>query len=93
MLVVEAMIDAGVQIGLRAGPGPGAGVPDDERSIELARQTGSIRPELRNMVTTPGGTTSRGSTPWSGRGSAVAGGIVAACERSLALGEAARKQG
>jgi pyrroline-5-carboxylate reductase len=93
MLVVEAMIDAGVQIGLR---------PDWSRelvyqtfsgSIELARQSKLHPAELRNQVTSPGGTTAAGlyAMERAGLRGAIAGGIVAAFERSLALGEAARK--
>jgi pyrroline-5-carboxylate reductase len=95
MLVLEAMIDAGVQIGLR---------PDWSRelvyqtvsgSIALARQTGKHPAELRNLVTSPGGTTAAGlyAMERAGLRAAVAGGIVAAFERSLALGAAARTPG
>jgi pyrroline-5-carboxylate reductase len=93
MLVVEAMIDAGVQIGLQPDLARELVYQTMSGSIELARETGKHPAELRNMVTTPGGTTAAGlyAMERAGLRGAVAGGIVAAYERSLALGEAARK--
>lgn len=92
MLMVEAMIDAGVQIGLRPEWARELVLQTMSGSVELARQTGKHPAELRNLVTTPGGTTAAGlfAMERGGLRPAIAAGIVAAYERSLALGEAAR---
>ncbi len=94
MLMVEAMIDAGVQIGLRPEWARELVLQTMSGSVELARQTGKHPAELRNLVTTPGGTTAAGlyAMERAGLRGAIAGGIVAAYERSLALGQAARGQ-
>jgi pyrroline-5-carboxylate reductase len=94
MLLAEAMIDAGVQLGLRPDWARELVYQTFSGSIELARQTKLHPAELRNLVTTPGGTTAAGlyAMERAGLRGAIATGIVAAFERSLALGEAARSQ-
>jgi pyrroline-5-carboxylate reductase len=94
MLMAEAMIDAGVQLGLRPDWARELVYQTFSGSIELARQTKLHPAELRNLVTTPGGTTAAGlyAMERAGLRGAIAAGIVAAFERSLALGEAARSQ-
>jgi pyrroline-5-carboxylate reductase len=93
MLMVEAMIDAAVQIGLRPDWARELVYQTMSGSITLARETGKHPAELRNQVTTPGGTTAAGlfEMERAGLRAAVAGGIVAAYRHSLALGETARK--
>jgi pyrroline-5-carboxylate reductase len=94
MLMVEAMIDAAVQIGLRPDWARELVLQTMSGSVELARQAGKHPAELRSMVTTPGGTTAAGlyAMERAGLRTAIADGIVAAHRRSLELGEAARRQ-
>jgi pyrroline-5-carboxylate reductase len=94
MLMVEAMIDAAVQIGLRPDWARELVYQTMSGSITLARETGKHPAELRNQVTTPGGTTAAGlyEMERAGLRAAVAGGIVAAYRHSLALGAAARQR-
>jgi pyrroline-5-carboxylate reductase len=93
MLMLEAMTDAGVQIGLKREWAYDLALQTMSGSVELARQTGKHPVELRNMVTTPGGTTAAGlyAMERGGLRAAIAGGILAAYERCLELGAAARK--
>jgi pyrroline-5-carboxylate reductase len=93
MLMLEAMIDAGVHIGLRPDWARELALQTMAGSVELMRETGKHPAELRNMVTTPAGTTAAGlyAMEQGGLRAAIAGGIVAAYERCLALGAAARK--
>jgi pyrroline-5-carboxylate reductase len=94
MLAAEAMIDAGVQIGLRPDWARELVYQTFSGSIALARETGKHPAELRNLVTSPGGTTAAGLAAMERAGlrAALAAGIVAAYERSLALGAAARSR-
>jgi len=94
MLVVESLIDAGVQIGLRPDWARELVYQTFSGSIALARQTGKHPAELRNLVTTPAGTTAAGLAAMERAGirAGLAAGIVAAYERSIALGEAARSR-
>jgi pyrroline-5-carboxylate reductase len=93
MIMLESMIDAGVQIGLKPDWAKELALQTMSGSVELARQTGKHPAELRNMVTTPAGTTAAGlyAMEKGGLRAAIIGGIVAAYERSLELGAAARK--
>jgi pyrroline-5-carboxylate reductase len=93
MLMVEAMTDAGVQIGLRRDWAYDLALQTMAGSVEWARQTGKHPAELRNLVTTPGGTTAAGlyAMERGGLRAAILSGIVAAYERCLELGEAARR--
>lgn len=93
MLMIEAMIDAGVQIGLRPDWARELAMQTMTGSVALMRETGLHAAQLRNMVTTPAGTTAAGlyAMEKGGLRAAIMGGIVAAYERSLELGEAARK--
>lgn len=94
MLMLESMIDAGVQIGLRPEWAKELALQTMSGSVELARATGKHPAELRNMVTTPGGTTAAGlyAMEQGGLRATIMRGIVAAYERSLQLGAAARKK-
>jgi len=60
MLMVEAMIDAGVHMGFSRREAQKMVLQTFEGSIALARATGTHSAELRNQVTSPGGTTAAG---------------------------------
>ena len=93
MLMLEAMIDAGVQIGLRPEWARELALQTMAGSAELMRETGMHPAQLRNMVTTPAGTTAAGlyAMEKGGLRAAIMSGIAAAYERCLELGAAARK--
>ena len=94
MLMLEALTDAGVQIGLKREWAYDLALQTFAGSTELARQTGKHPAELRNVVTTPGGTTAAGlyEMERGGLRGTIAAGIVAAYKRCVELGEAARNQ-
>ena len=88
-LVIEAMINAAVQIGLR---------PDDARRMVLQTVTGSARftaetgqhpAVLKDMVTSPGGTTAAGLRVLEQRAvrAAVIDAVAAAHQRAIELGQ------
>jgi pyrroline-5-carboxylate reductase len=56
-LFIEAMIDAGVQLGFSRPVAEQIVYQNIEGSVAFARQSGRHPAELRNMVTSPGGTT------------------------------------
>ncbi|MGL4648189.1 MAG: pyrroline-5-carboxylate reductase [Caldilineaceae bacterium] len=60
MLMVEAMIDAGVHMGFSRREASKLVLQTFEGSISLMRATGHHSAELRNQVTSPGGTTAAG---------------------------------
>lgn len=60
LLIVEAMIDAGVHMGFNRRDAQKMVLQTIEGSIELMRTTGSHSAELKNRVTSPGGTTAAG---------------------------------
>lgn len=60
MLMVEAMIDAGVHMGFSRREASKLVLQTFEGSIALMRATGNHSAELRNQVTSPGGTTAAG---------------------------------
>ena len=93
MLMLEAMIDAGVQIGLRPDWARELALQTMTGSAELMRETALHPAQLRNMVTTPAGTTAAGlyAMEKGGLRGAIMSGISAAYERCLELGAAARK--
>ena len=91
-LVIEALIDAAVQIGLARPAAHELVVQTVLGSAALARETGEHPAELRNRVTTPGGTTAAGllAMEEGGLRAALAHGVIAAYERSVALGAGAQ---
>ena len=93
MLMLEAMIEAGVNIGLRPDWARELALQTMAGSVTLARETGKHPAELRSMVTTPAGTTAAGlyAMERGGVRSAIMSGIIAAYQRCLELGAAARK--
>ena len=60
LLLVEAMIDAGVHMGFPRRDAEAMVLQTIGGSIELMRQTGLHSAELKNRVTSPGGTTAAG---------------------------------
>jgi pyrroline-5-carboxylate reductase len=86
-LFLEALIDAGVHIGLRRDVASDLAVQTLFGSAMLARETGKHPAELRNMVTSPGGTTAEGLKAFEEAGlrGTVMGAIEAAYERAKDL--------
>lgn len=91
MLMLEAMTAAGIQIGLKADWAYDLALQTMSGSVELARQTKKHPAELRDMVTTPGGTTAAGlfAMEQAAVRAGIAGGIVAAYKRCLEIGQEA----
>lgn len=88
-LVLEAMIDAGVHIGLSRDAATKLATQTLMGSGELAKQMADIHPaELRNRVTSPGGTTAAGlqELELAGLRGAFTSAIEAAWKRSVELG-------
>jgi pyrroline-5-carboxylate reductase len=87
-LVIEAMIDAAVHIGLRREMATAMVLQTILGSAEYALQTGKHPAELRNQVTSPGGTTTEGllALEEAGMRAAFVHGIEAAYEKAKALG-------
>ena len=88
-LFLEALIDAGVHIGLRRDLAEELATQTLYGSLCLARQTGKHPAELRNMVTSPAGTTAAGLQVLEDAGlrAAVIDAVEAAYERAKELGE------
>ncbi len=87
-LFLEAFIDAAVHIGLRRELAEELAVQTLFGSACLARETGKHPAELRNMVTSPGGTTAAGLLilEEAGLRGAVIDAVEAAYERAKELG-------
>ncbi len=88
MLFVEAMIDAAVLIGLRRDLATEMVLQTFTGSTRLAQSTGQHPAQLRNSVASPAGTTAAGLQVLERTGvrAAIADAVVAAYERSRALG-------
>ncbi len=88
LLFLEALIDAGVHIGLARPQAEAMAKQTLLGTAVLADQSGSHPAELRNMVTSPGGTTAEGLLELEAGGlrAMVVNAIVAAYEKSKALG-------
>ena len=86
-LFLEALIDAAVHIGLRREVAEELAVQTLLGSATLARETGKHPAELRNMVTSPGGTTAAGLQVLEDDGlrGAIIDAIEAAYERAQEL--------
>lgn len=87
-LFIESLIDAGVYLGMPRDMARKLSLQTILGSTELVKQTGDHPAVLKDMVTSPGGTTIEGLTLMENAGfrSAVAGGVRAAFNRSKELG-------
>lgn len=87
-LFIEALIDAAVHIGLPRHIAHEAVLQTFSGSVELARHSGRHPADLRNMVTSPGGTTTEALMVMEGAGLRVTftEAITAAYQKALALG-------
>jgi pyrroline-5-carboxylate reductase len=87
-LLIEAMIDAGVHIGFSRADAQKMVLQTIDGSVELVRATGLHPAELRNRVTSPGGTTAAGLYEMENSGirAAMTRAIQAAYRRSQELG-------
>ena len=94
-LIIEAMIDAGVQMGFTRADAQTVVLQTIAGSVELMRQSGLHPAELRNRVTSPGGTTAAGlhALEQGGLRAILADAIFAAYRRSQELGQELRKSG
>ncbi len=87
-LFIEAMIDAGVYLGMQRDMARKLVLQTVLGSAELVEKTGRHPAELRDMVTSPGGTTAEALATFERAGfrRAVLDAVVAAYEKSRALG-------
>lgn len=87
-MVMEAMIDAGVHMGFSRRVASQLVFQTIRGSVEYAERSGKHVAELRNQVTSPGGTTAEAlyHLEKGGLRTVISRGIFAAYERSIALG-------
>ncbi len=87
-LFIEAMIDAGVYLGMQRDMARKLVLQTVLGSTELVEKTGRHPAELRDMVTSPGGTTAEALAAFERAGfrRAVLDAVIAAYEKSRALG-------
>ena len=92
-LFIEALIDAGVYVGLSRDLATTMALQTVIGSARYAQATGKGIAELRNQVTSPAGTTAEGlkALEAGGMRSAVLEAVIAAYEKSKALGGADKK--
>ena len=85
---LESLMDAGVQLGMPADIARRLAIQTIRGSAELAMETGKHPGELRNMVTSPGGTTAAGLHAMEKRAfrAAAAEAVLAAYQRGEELG-------
>ena len=88
-LFIEALTDAGVHVGLPREIAATLACQTVLGSAQLVQKSGRHPAELRNMVTSPGGTTADGLLVLEGAGfrAAVIEAVQAAYEKTLLLGE------
>lgn len=88
-LILEAMIDAGVYVGLPRDVARRMALKTVQGSAELVIQTGRHPAELKDMVTSPGGTTAEGlqALERAGVPAAVVDAVNAAYLKSIKLGQ------
>lgn len=91
-LIIEAMIDAGVQMGFSRADSQTIVLQTIGGSVELVKQTGLHPADLRNRVTSPGGTTAAGIYELEANGlrTTLTKAVLAAYEKSCALGAASK---
>jgi len=92
-LIIEAMIDAGVQMGFSRPDAQKIVLQTIAGSVELVRETGKHPAELRNLVTSAGGTTAAGlyELEKGGIRTTVTNAVLAAYHRSQELGRLSEK--
>jgi pyrroline-5-carboxylate reductase len=92
-LFMEALIDAGVHLGFSRRVAQELVYQTVEGSVKMARETGLHPTELRNSVTSPGGTTAEAlyQLEKGGLRTVISRAIWAAYQRSKTLGELANK--
>ena len=88
-MILEAMIDAGVYVGLPRDVARRMALQTVKGSTELVVQTGRHPAELKDMVTSPGGTTAEGlqALERAGVPAAVVDAVNAAYLKSIRLGQ------
>ena len=88
-MVMEAMIDAGVHMGFSRHVATDLVFQTIRGSVDYAAQSGKHVAELRNQVTSPGGTTAEAlyHMEKGGLRTVISRGIWAAYERSVSLGK------
>ncbi|MGB0387152.1 MAG: pyrroline-5-carboxylate reductase [Ardenticatenaceae bacterium] len=93
-LMMEAMIDAAVHLGFSRPVATQLVYQTMRGSVEYAEQSGQHVAELRNQVTSPGGTTAEALYHMEKEGlrTAIARGIWGAYERAVALGGADKRK-
>lgn len=94
MLMIEAMIDAGVHMGFTRRDAETMVLQTIEGSVALLRTTGSHSAELKNRVTSPGGTTAAGlyELEKAAIRAVLSRAIFAAYRRSEELGDLSEKK-
>jgi len=92
-LFMEALIDAGVHLGFSRRVAQELVYQTVEGSVKMARETGLHPTELRNSVTSPGGTTAEAlyQLEKGGLRTVISRAIWAAYQRSKSLGELANR--
>jgi pyrroline-5-carboxylate reductase len=92
-LMMEALIDAGVHMGFSRRVATQLVTQTMRGSIEYAEQSGKHVAELRNQVTSPGGTTAEAlyHMEKGGLRTVISRGIWAAYQRSIALGHGKKR--
>ncbi len=92
-LIIEAMIDAGVQMGFSRADAQKIVLQTIAGSVALMRETGKHPAELRNLVTSAGGTTAAGlyELEKGGIRTTITNAVLAAYQRSQELGRLSEK--
>jgi len=92
-LMMEALIDAGVHMGFSRRIASQLVFQTMRGSVEFAAQSGKHVAELRNQVTSPGGTTAEAlyHMEKGGLRTVISRGIWAAYQRSIALGQGKKR--
>ena len=88
-VMIEALIDGGVSVGLPRATATRLALQTVRGTAELLQTTGLHPAELKDRVTSPGGTTIAGVAhlEQAGLRSALIGAVQAACRRSQELGQ------
>ena len=88
-MFIESLTDAGVHVGLTRDVAAKLAVQTVLGSAQLVQQSGLHPAELRNMVTSPGGTTAEGTLVLEGAGfrTSIIEAVAAAYEKARLLGE------